>query len=94
MSEQLGPHTPTDKKRLLSRVRRIEGQAGGLARMIEDDRPCAELLQQIVALTSAAEEVAVLLLQDHVMKRWSEGRASEATIARELGTLLRRILRS
>jgi len=38
------------KTRLLRRVRRIEGQARGVARMIEEDRDCGEILQQLAAV--------------------------------------------
>lgn len=51
---------------LLKRLSRIEGQARGISRMIEDDRYCVEVLQQIASMQSAADAVAMILLEDHV----------------------------
>ena len=55
-----------DRKLLLNRLRRIEGQARGLQRMVESEDYCLDILQQVEALTSAADQVAMLLLEDHV----------------------------
>ncbi len=50
----------------LKRLRRIEGQARGIARMVEEEQYCIDILTQISALTSALESVAVGLLDDHL----------------------------
>ena len=55
-----------DKELLLQRLRRIEGQVGGVARMIEDDRYCVDVLQQIASMQSAADAVAMILLENHI----------------------------
>lgn len=55
-----------DAKLLLNRLRRIEGQARGLQRMVADEAYCLDILQQVEALTAAADQVAMLLLEDHV----------------------------
>lgn len=55
-----------EKDRYLARVRRIEGQARGIHKMIEEDRYCIDILTQISALTKALQGVAVGLLEDHV----------------------------
>ena len=54
------------KKDLLSRLRRIEGQARGITQMVENDRYCVDVLTQISAVRSALESVAIGLLDDHV----------------------------
>ena len=54
------------KSDYLARLRRIEGQARGLQRMVEDEKYCIDILTQISALTSALEAVAVGLLDDHL----------------------------
>ena len=63
--------TPTsydaDKEALLRRLRRMEGQVRGIGQMIEDDRYCLDVVQQINALTAAAREVALIVLEDHLM---------------------------
>lgn len=50
----------------LKRLRRIEGQARGLQRMVEDEKYCIDILTQVSALTSALEAVALGLLDDHL----------------------------
>ncbi len=55
-----------DKDVLLSRMGRIEGQARGIRKMIEEDRYCPDIIQQLTALSRAAREVSLLLLQDHI----------------------------
>jgi len=54
------------KEALLSRMKKIEGQAKGIQRMIEEERYCMDILQQMTALTSAANEVALLVLEGHI----------------------------
>lgn len=54
---------PSDKADLVRRVRRIEGQARGVARMIEEDRDCREILQQLAAVRSAAHRATVVLVR-------------------------------
>jgi DNA-binding FrmR family transcriptional regulator len=53
------------KDQLLTRLRRIEGQVGGLERMVEDDRYCIDVLTQISAVQAALDKVALGLLDDH-----------------------------
>lgn len=55
-----------DKRKLLARLNRIEGQVRGLARMVEEDRYCMDILQQIASLRAAADAVARTVLRDHI----------------------------
>lgn len=48
------PHSPEDKKRALSRVRRIRGQVEALERALESGEPCMTILQQIASIRGAA----------------------------------------
>jgi CsoR family transcriptional regulator, copper-sensing transcriptional repressor len=62
--------TPTrgytaSKDQLLKRLRRIEGQVGGIQRMVDDDRYCIDVLTQISAVQAALDKVALGLLDDH-----------------------------
>ena len=50
----------------MTRMKRIEGQAKGVQRMIEEDRYCIDIVQQLTALSAAADEVALLILQNHI----------------------------
>ena len=54
------------KDQLLKRLARIEGQVRGIARMIEDDRYCIDILTQLGAVDTALEAVALKMLEEHV----------------------------
>lgn len=54
-----------EKEQILLRLSRIEGQVRGISRMIEDERYCVDVLQQIASMQSAADAVAMMLLQNH-----------------------------
>lgn len=56
----------TDKPYLLKRMKKIEGQARGIQRMIEEDRYCIDVVQQLSALSAASDEVSLLLLKSHI----------------------------
>ena len=58
--------TDDEKKPLIQRLNRIEGQVRGLKAMIEDDRYCLDEVQQISAITAALREVALLVIFQHV----------------------------
>jgi len=49
----------------LTRLRRVEGQVRGIAGMVEDDRYCIDVLQQISAAQAALDKVALALVDDH-----------------------------
>lgn len=55
-----------DRRTLLNRLRRIEGQARGIQRLVDEEAYCLDILQQVEALTAAADQVALLLLEDHI----------------------------
>jgi len=54
------------KRSVAARLRRIEGQVGGLLRMLEEDRYCVDLLIQINAVRAALHKVERQILEDHV----------------------------
>ncbi|WP_052167000.1 metal-sensitive transcriptional regulator [Microbacterium profundi] len=56
----------SDKMRYLNRLKRIEGQARGISRMVDEEEYCIDILTQISALTKALQSVAVGLLDDHL----------------------------
>ena len=55
-----------NKGKLLKRLARAEGQVRGIARMVEEDRYCIEILTQLAAVDTALERVALEILDDHV----------------------------
>jgi len=56
----------TRKNDYLRRLRRIEGQARGLQRMVEEEKYCIDILTQVSAMTSALQSVAIGLLDEHL----------------------------
>ncbi len=84
-----------DKPALLARMRKIEGQAKGIERMIEENRYCIDITQQLSALSAATDEVSLLILQSHI-----EGCVANAireqrgeSHIKELMTVLRKAMR-
>ncbi len=63
MPEQRGYTTSKDQVR--QRLARIEGQVRGVARMVDDDRYCIDVLTQIAAIQAALDKVALGLLDGH-----------------------------
>ena len=56
---------PHHEPKLIARLSRIQGQVGGIARMIEDDRYCIDILTQMQAIKSALRKVEDELLKSH-----------------------------
>lgn len=54
------------REQVLRRLARMEGQVRGVARMIERDESCVDILQQTAALRAALDSVTMLLMEDHV----------------------------
>jgi DNA-binding FrmR family transcriptional regulator len=85
------------KDRTLARLKRIEGQARGLQRMVEQEQYCIDILTQVSAMTSALEAVALTLLDDHlkhcVREAVANGTDAEAKIA-EASAAIARLVRS
>ncbi len=59
-------HYTQEKNLLMTRMRRIEGQAKGIEKIIEEDGYCIDIVQQLNALSPAAYEVALIILQNHI----------------------------
>lgn len=53
------------KPQMLKRLSRIEGQVRGIARMVNEDKYCIDILTQISAIKAATDQVALELLRDH-----------------------------
>ena len=61
------------KDQLHKRLRRIEGQVRGLQAMVDEDRWCPDILQQIAAVQAALDKVALGLAQGHVQHCMAAG---------------------
>ena len=77
-----------DKSPLLARIKKITGQTQGVARMIEQDRDCPEILNTITAIHSALRALEAKLLEDHVRHCVTDA----ATDQRKLETRLEEII--
>lgn len=55
-----------DKAKMLTRLRRLEGQVRGVARMVEEDAYCIDILTQISAIMAGARAAGLLVLEDHI----------------------------
>lgn len=60
------PHSPEDKKRILTRVRRIRGQVDALERALESGEPCLAILQQIAAVRGASNGLMGEMVEIHL----------------------------
>lgn len=60
------PHSPEEKKRVLSRVRRIRGQLDALERALEAGSECGPVLQQIAAIRGAVNGLTTGVLESHL----------------------------
>ncbi len=85
------PHRRT----LLQRLTRVEGQVRGIARMIEQQRYCVDVLTQVAAVHAALDAVTTQLLEDHtrgcVQTAIKSGRGEQAI--NELMTIVRKLAR-
>jgi len=83
-----------DRAQILRRLARLEGQVRGVARMIERDEACLDVLQQTAALRAAVDSVAMLLMEDHVHGCLERAVASgdSEVVADEVIEVLRRSL--
>ena len=87
-----------DKASHLKRLRRIEGQARGLQRMVEEEQYCIDILTQVSATTKALQSVALGLLEEHLSHCVVEaakagGREADEKV-REASDAIARLVRS
>jgi DNA-binding FrmR family transcriptional regulator len=64
-TDAASPGYAETKDGILKRLRRVEGQVRGIQRMVEDERYCIDVLQQITAAQAALDKVALALVEDH-----------------------------
>jgi DNA-binding FrmR family transcriptional regulator len=74
---------PSLKKNLVARLRRIAGQVEGIARMIEGDRYCVDVLLQIAAAQAALGKAGALVMRSHVDTCVSEAMAHGTSAQRK-----------
>ena len=83
------------KKSCLSRLNRVEGQVRGLAKMVDDDRYCIDVVNQLQAVIAALKKVEDEILKDHISHcvehviRSGDKRAQREKVAELVSTLAR-----
>ena len=92
------PGYSDNKDAVHKRLRRIEGQVRGLQRMVNEDKYCIEILDQVAAVTRALQGVAIELLDDHLSHCVAEavtagGRTGDEKVA-EACAAIARLVRS
>ena len=105
--ESAGEHCTADsssvgyaenKKGVLARLRKIEGQVRGLERMVESDTYCIDVLTQVSATTKALQSTALVLLDDHlthcVVEAMAEGGETADMKIREASDAIARLVKS
>ncbi len=55
-----------DKKSILTRLRKMEGQVKGIEKMVEEDRYCVDVLTQLSSVIAASQKVAAIIMKDHI----------------------------
>ena len=98
-SEQVSEYGYIHRKEdYLQRLRRIEGQARGLQRMVEDEKYCIDILTQVSAMTKALQSVALGLLEEHmshcVVRAAAAGGSEADAKVREASEAIARLVRS
>jgi len=84
-----------NKKRIMDGLKRIEGQMRGIQRMVEEERYCVDVLNQIAASRMALSRLAVIILQDHTMGCVSKAvrdQKNEEGIIEELMEVVKRFI--
>ena len=87
-----------DKAKILTRLRRMEGQVRGVQRMVEEDQYCVEVLTQLSAIIAAARATGLLVLEDHVrgcvMGTCRHGHEDREEVVNELTEAIERFTRA
>jgi len=86
------PLSEKAQQEMLSRLRRIEGQARGVQRMVEEQRDCAEIVHQLAAIRAATHSASLFLLKHYARKCWTDTAVGDAA-ARPLEELIELMFR-
>lgn len=81
-------HTITGKKQLLTRVRRIKGQADALERALSEEGDCLAILQQIAAVRGAVNGLMAEVLEGHIREHLGDPEVDAATRGQDLDAVV------
>lgn len=82
-----------DKERILTRLRRMEGQVRGVQRMVEEEKYCVDVLTQLSSIIAASRAIGLVLLEDHIRGCVMNADDKEASI-QELTEAIERFTKS
>lgn len=82
------PHSPEEKKRVLTRVRKIRGQLDALERALEQGADCGPVLQQLAAVRGAVNGVMAGVLESHLREEFTHVTQSEPPSADAIDNLV------
>ena len=77
------PHSPAEKKRAITRLRRIRGQADALERAIEAGSDCGEVLQQLAAMRGAINGLMAEVLHGHLRESFGHTECTAEAAAQD-----------
>jgi len=60
------PSYLSDKEKILLRLRKMEGQLKGIRKMVEQDKYCVDVLNQLNSIIAATQKVAAIIMKDHI----------------------------
>jgi DNA-binding FrmR family transcriptional regulator len=69
-----------EKQKVLNRLRRLEGQVRGLSKMVEEDRPCTEILTLLAGIRGALDGIGELVLENFLEECRSSGQQDPKTV--------------
>ena len=87
------PNRPEDKKRILTRVRRIKGQCEALERALEEGGSCSAVLQQIAAVRGGVNGLMAEVLEAHIQDEFGGETAASREKTADLMSLVRSYLK-
>lgn len=86
------PRSPETLRQLQNRLSRITGQLGGIAKMLDENRYCGDILTQVAAVESALQGFGYTVLQEHMETCVAEGlRAGDTEILDEALALIKKL---
>ncbi|KLU66196.1 MULTISPECIES: metal-sensitive transcriptional regulator [Desulfosporosinus] len=83
----------TDTKKIITRLKTVRGHISGVERMIEEDKPCEDILLQLVAIRSAVQKVSVIVAQHYanscLVEALDKGENRQEVLSKAIETLMK-----
>jgi CsoR family transcriptional regulator, copper-sensing transcriptional repressor len=79
-------HSEESRKRIINRLARIEGHIRGIKTMVQEDRPCPDVLIQVAAVRGGLDRVARIILDEHLSECITRA-VSEGNVEAEIAAL-------